>query len=218
MKITGIGSLPHDSVIKAVAYSLRHDLPFLPQMTGLGERMISQVLNKNELSKKYQALQLFTEKILEKNISQFKIQLAGPETCGTSELLIIEQINSFLEFFDKYKLRPIIFIDEPVLTLKSDHLKKVFIELKNLGVNSGLHSCAQFEWEKIECLETTYISFDLNLIKQPEITSKIKIAGFPPFITKEFNYSGEWISSSCGLASYTEKDCETILRNLENHK
>ncbi|MFH1065606.1 MAG: hypothetical protein V1734_03835 [Nanoarchaeota archaeon] len=41
--VTQIGSLPYDSVEKAVAYSLKHDIPFLPELPKLGDSMIQYI-------------------------------------------------------------------------------------------------------------------------------------------------------------------------------
>lgn len=217
MKTVGIGSLPHTNFQSAISYSLKHHLPFLPQMTSLGERMVDQVRSSKEITKKYQALDLFTEKILEHKISAFKIQIAGPETCKVDHQLILNEINKFLEYFSKYKLKPIVFIDEPVITFKSDHLKNVFAELSKLEVTSGLHSCAKFNTELVEEMNFDFLSFDAGLVTPSENTKKILINGIPPFSMPKFTIYGEWISSSCGLARYTEDECEKILKNLNNY-
>ena len=218
MKTVGIGSLPHRSVLNAVNYSLKHDLPFLPQMTSLGERMIPQVLANIEMTEKYQALTLFTEKLLEKKVSTFKIQLAGPETCNVENKIIMREINSFLNYFDQFNLRPIIFIDEPIITLKTEQLKNIFSELTNLQIISGLHSCAKFNWDKVENMNFDFLSFDAQITIPMKQTKKNLITGIPPFSKEKFQVNGTWISSSCGLARYSEDDCEKILLELNNYK
>jgi hypothetical protein len=218
MKTVGIGSLPHKSIQHAITYSLRHDLPFLPQMIQNGERMIPQVMGQDILLEKYSALEFFTEQILEQKLTQFKIQLAGPETCKTSDKIILQQILNFIKYFDNYNLKPIIFIDEPVLVPESIYLKNIFSEINKLGYISGLHSCAKVDIGKLEYLDNNFLSFDLSLTTVIEKTKKSLIYGIPPFSTSKYKFDGEWISSSCGLASFTENDCEIILRNLENYK
>jgi hypothetical protein len=218
MKTLGIGSLPHLNISDAVTYSLKHSLPFLPQMTSLGERMVEQVLSAQELSKKYIALSLFTEKIIEQKNSNFKIQIAGPETCNVDSKIILNEINNFLEYFEDYNLRPIVFIDEPVITFKSDNLKKIFNELANMKIMSGLHSCAKFDVGKVEDLNCDFLSYDAGLVLPNVNSKKNLIAGIPPFSKEKFIVSGEWISSNCGLAMYTEDECKKILINLENYK
>jgi hypothetical protein len=218
MKTVGIGSLPHKSIHDAVKFSIRHDMPFLPQMTSLGERMIPQVKSSKKLSEKYSSLSLFTEKLLETNTSFFKIQIAGPETCNTNESIILKEIENFLEYFEQFKLKPIVFIDEPVITMKSASLKNIFKELRSLDIITGLHSCASFDCTLVDKLETDYLSFDLGVISSAINSNKILIAGLPPFSEDRFKFTGDWISSSCGLAMYTENQCETILKNLKIYK
>jgi hypothetical protein len=218
MKTVGIGSLPHLNISEAISYSLKHTLPFLPQMTSLGERMVEQVLSTQELSTKYKSLSLFTEKIIEQNITTFKIQIAGPETCNVDDKKILLEINNFLKYFENYNLRPIVFIDEPIITFKSEHLKNIFNELTNMKISSGLHSCATFKLEQAEYLKCDFLSYDAGLVAPNLKSKKNLIAGIPPFSGKDFSIYGEWISSSCGLAMYTEEDCEKILINLRAYK
>lgn len=217
MKTLGIGSLPHHSVHNAINFSLRHTLPFLPQMTSLGERMVSQVLSSKDLQEKYTALESFTEKILEQNIVDFKIQIAGPKTCEVEEKIILKEINQFLNYFENYKMRPIVFIDEPVFNQNPEQLKNIFNELKNLNIVSGLHSCAKFEWKLTEGLSLDYLSFDIGLMLPKIESQKILVTGIPPFSKNLFHVSGEWVSSNCGLATFTESECEMILKNLESY-
>lgn len=214
MKTFGIGSLPHHSRQDAVNFSLRHSMPFLPQMTSRGERMVSQALSAKDLLEKYSALENFTEKILENKIIDFKIQIAGPQTCNVNDTIILKEINKFLNYFEKYKLRPIVFIDEPVFIQNSEQLKNIFDELRNLNIVSGFHSCAKFNWNLTEQLNFDYLSFDLGVMSAPPKFKKHLITGIPPF-SKKLEVLGEWISSSCGLAMFTEDECEMILKNLE---
>jgi hypothetical protein len=215
MKTVGIGSLPHKSIKDAVAFSLKHDLAFLPQMTSLGERMIPQTLSSRPLIEKYSALSFFTEKILENKISNFKIQIAGPETCRVEAHSILYEIDQFLKYFDKYNLTPIIFIDEPVFISQVYHLDKIFKELARQKIISGLHSCARLDWELVEKLEFNYLSFDIKIMFPLSQSQKILIAGIPPFTSKKYEFSGEWVSSSCGLAMFSEIESEKILENLK---
>lgn len=216
MKTLGIGSLPHHSSHDAVNFSLRHSMPFLPQMTSLGEHMVSQALSTKDLLEKYSALENFTEKILEKKIIDFKIQIAGPQTCNVNDTIILKEINKFLKYFEKYNLQPIVFIDEPVFSQNSEQLKNIFDELRNLNIVSGFHSCAKFNWNLTEPLNFDYLSFDLGVMSARPESRKNLVTGIPPF-SKKLEVSGEWISSSCGLAMFTEGECEMILKNLETY-
>jgi len=48
--ITQIGSLPLTDPKKAVAYSLQHDIPFLPELPLLGEGMLSYIRRPGSLA------------------------------------------------------------------------------------------------------------------------------------------------------------------------
>lgn len=218
MKTIGIGSLPHHSTHDAINFSFRHTMPFLPQMTSLGERMIAQALSSEHLTKKYIALESFTEKILKNKINNFKIQIAGPETCSASSKIILNEINLFLKYFNQYNLYPVIFIDEPVLKKNTTQLKNIYDELSKLNITSGLHSCAKFDWHQIRDLELDYLSFDSGIMSPPKEFQNHLIVGIPPFSKHIAGLTGEWISSSCGLATFSEDECDSILKNLESYK
>lgn len=47
---TQIGSLPFTDVDAAVSYSLQHDIPFLPELTALGDGMTEYIKNPGKLS------------------------------------------------------------------------------------------------------------------------------------------------------------------------
>jgi hypothetical protein len=47
---TQIGSLPFDNVDRAIAYSLQHDIPFLPELVVLGDAMLEYLKHPGELS------------------------------------------------------------------------------------------------------------------------------------------------------------------------
>ena len=47
--VTQVGSLPYDDVDKAVEYSLRHDIPFLPELPKLGDAMLEISARTDEL-------------------------------------------------------------------------------------------------------------------------------------------------------------------------
>ena len=48
--VTQIGSLPYDDVEQAVEYSLRHDIPFLPELPKLGDAMLEYAKEPGKLS------------------------------------------------------------------------------------------------------------------------------------------------------------------------
>ncbi len=48
--ITQIGSIPYQDVKQAVKYSLKHDIPFLPELPKLGDGVLDYIKNPGKLS------------------------------------------------------------------------------------------------------------------------------------------------------------------------
>ena len=48
--VTQIGSLPYEDIGEAVAYSLQHDIPFLPELPKRGDAMLNYAKNPGHLS------------------------------------------------------------------------------------------------------------------------------------------------------------------------
>ena len=72
--ITQIGSLPYDDVDQAVEYSLRHDIPFLPELPKLGDAMMDYIKQPGSMS----CLETFKRKAA--GFDVVKIQCLGPAT------------------------------------------------------------------------------------------------------------------------------------------
>jgi hypothetical protein len=227
IQTTGIGSLPHLKKTDAIEFSFKHDIPFLPQLTSLGENMIEQALSPLDPRQSHLALDSFLEKAHTLNSTSLKIQIAGPNTCQTSENPILKTIFKFVKILDENKLKPIIFIDEPCTMSDSVALQNIFDEINNAGFQSGLHSCNHFSLSTIKKFKINFLSYDSNImnIKNSEFL-KTHIVGVDPILNRpdEINqvlasYHDDIILSySCGLAKYTEDQCEQILNGLNQHK
>ena len=96
MMYTQIGSLPYDNVQLAVAYSLCHDIPFLPELPLLGDSMLTYIKQPEKLS----CLSEFKKH----EFTQVKIQCVGPTTLlasGYSEdealTRIYEHVSSIMD-------------------------------------------------------------------------------------------------------------------------
>jgi len=70
--VTQIGSLPYDDVKRAVDYSLRHDIPFLPELPLLGDSMLDYIQDPGKLS--------CLEEFQKNKFKTVKIQCIGPAT------------------------------------------------------------------------------------------------------------------------------------------
>lgn len=186
LTITQIGSLPYDNVREAVNYSLRHDIPFLPELPKKGEYMLEYIKNPGRLS----CLNEFRNAV--RGHSLVKIQTVGPVTIlsdskneYTEEQAINITKEHILRILDKLNVENIIcFLDEPSLETAGFDYKSMDMskkEYESLGIKSvdykalwrelhkrlipqinqerlefGVHTCGNFNWEKL---------FDLDFIK-----------------------------------------------------
>lgn len=164
--ITQIGSLPFKNAQTAVEYSLKHDIPFLPELTGRGERMFEYIKNPGQLSclKEFKKHQFET----------VKIQCVGPATLapGTyKEDEAIERVYNHLGAILN-GLRAdevIIFLDEPALGSAApdyeDLWSPVFQTLKAMfptfKITFGVHVCGNMDWDRLfDSKLIEIISFD----------------------------------------------------------
>ena len=72
--VTQIGSLPYDNVEQAVEFSLKHDIPFLPELPKLGDAMLDYIKNPGRMS----CLDTFKRKT--DGFDTVKVQCVGPAT------------------------------------------------------------------------------------------------------------------------------------------
>jgi len=185
--ITQIGSLPYDNVKEAINYSLRHDIPFLPELPKRGEYMLEYIKNPGRLS----CLKEFKEAV--KGYELVKIQAVGPVTIlsdnkskYTEEEAVDRTKEHLLGILDGLDVKKVIcFLDEPSLeTAGFDYESRGMSkeEYESLGIRSvdykslwkktynkliscfdeerlsfGIHTCGNFKWE--ELLLSTYLYF-----------------------------------------------------------
>src|SRR3989338_1455945 len=74
--VTQVGSLPLEDVGEAVAYSLKHDIPFLPELPKRGDAMLEYIKSPGKLS----CLAEFKKH----KFDTVKIQCVGPATLTLS--------------------------------------------------------------------------------------------------------------------------------------
>jgi hypothetical protein len=183
--ITQIGSLPYDNVKDAIDYSLRHDIPFLPELPKKGESMLEYIKTPGKLS----CLKEFKEAV--KGYDSVKIQAVGPVTIlsdnksrYTEEEAISKTKEHILRILDGLDAKEIIcFLDEPSLEtacfgyapkdmskeeceslgIRNIDYRRLWDELHDelsehideRGLEFGVHTCGNFNWEEL---------FDLNFI------------------------------------------------------
>ena len=232
--ITQIGSLPYDSVEKAIEYSLRHDIPFLPELPALGELMLDYIRNPGNLC--------CMEKFKESTYPVKKVQCVGPATLMQSRnkedkavernytedeavsmvcshlTAICSGLNSWFTY---------VFLDEPSLgNAGFDYASlwdAIFSTIKVEGTAiKGVHVCGKMDWDTMFRANIDIISFDAS---QSDITSYPHYAEFrqrggkiawgisKPEDIRDFQRD-DLITLACGLGTKREKDAEKGLELL----
>lgn len=231
--ITQIGSLPYDSAEKAVAYSLRHDIPFLPELPMLGDSMIQYIQNPGKLS----CLSEFKKH----SYDIVKVQCIGPATLAftgkysgeESVLQIYTHIDAILNGLNAKET--ILFLDEPALGQSGiDYESKWNDIFSCFNVTKGIHICGLTDFDRLFTADIDIISFDASLY---DITIYPKYLDFrqkggrvvwgisnADDIT-DF-HKGDLITMPCGLGGmnkntgkpYTEEECEKCLEMMVKAK
>ncbi len=159
-RITQIGSLPFTDVETAVAYSLRHEIPFLPELTALGDAMLDYVKNPGHLS----CLEAFKRHRFE----TVKVQCIGPATViqsGYEEDDAISRIYQHVErILDGLQAEEIIlFLDEPALGYVGFAYERLWEPLfESFPVIRGVHICGNMQWDHLFDAKIDIISFDAS--------------------------------------------------------
>jgi hypothetical protein len=177
--ITQIGSLPYDNISKAIEYSLKHDIPFLPELPKRGDLMTDYIKHPGKMS----CLEEFITAT--KGYDAVKIQCIGPasiisvtnrkfeeeKSIDVTSTHIIKIANSL----DAKKI--ILFLDEPTLETagydyaKDGMTKEVYESMGFIAVDYkrawenlverlkagtdyskiklGVHTCGNFDWKTL---------------------------------------------------------------------
>ena len=159
-RITQIGSLPFSDVERAIAYSLRHEIPFLPELTARGDAMLSYIKDPGNLS----CLEAFKEH----RFDTVKVQCIGPATLlqsGYSEDNAISRIYRHIEaILDDLQAEEILlFLDEPALGYTGVDFQRLWTPLfESFPVVRGVHVCGNMQWDLLFDAEIDIISFDAS--------------------------------------------------------
>ena len=201
--VTQIGSLPYTDPAEAVAYSLKHDIPFLPELPKLGDAMLEYIKHPGKLS----CLKEFKKH----KFDTVKIQCIGPATLMLSGYKedqalqrIIEHISAMLEGLQAEEI--ILFLDEPALGHSGVNFRELWQALfANFNVVSGAHVCGNMDWDLMfdSCL--SIISFDASkydLTKYSRYRSGKRIAwGIENKKQVKDFQQGDLITLPCGLGT-----------------
>ncbi len=216
--ITQIGSLPLRDPVAAVAYSLRHDIPFLPELPLLGDAMLSYIERPGELS----CLSEFKKH----EFGTVKVQVIGPATLILSGhepdaalIRIYRHVETILEGLRAEEI--ILFLDEPALGQAGFEFEELWRAIfSDFPVIPGVHVCGNMQWDllfKSDVIEI--ISFDASrydiTLYYPRHGKRIAWGITDPGQVKDFR-PGDLITPPCGLSPkfYSEDDMERVFATL----
>ena len=210
---TQIGSLPFTDVDEAVAYSLQHDIPFLPELTALGDAMLRYIKDPGHLS----CLEAFKQHTFD----TVKVQCIGPATLiqsGYEEEDAIARVYAHIEaMLDALCAKEIIlFLDEPALGYAGFDYQRLWAPLyESFAVVRGVHVCGNMQWDHLFAAGIDVISFDASkydITKYYDDRSGKRIAWGIEKETDAADYQvGDLITLPCGMphTSYTPAQAVT---------
>ncbi len=216
--VTQVGSLPLEDVSEAVEYSLRHDIPFLPELPKRGDAMMEYIKNPGTLS----CLKEFKKHKFE----TVKIQCVGPATLmlagfkGDEAIQrICEHITVITEGLEAEET--ILFLDEPALGQSGVNFKEPWQAIfSTFAVTPGVHVCGNMDWDLMFDSGLEIISFDasqFDITKYPKYRSGKKIAWGveKKEDVKDFE-AGDLLTLPCGMGTpvYKREDCDKNLEKL----
>jgi hypothetical protein len=219
-RVTQIGSLPYEDVSEALDYSLRHDIPFLPELTERREHMFEYILKPTD-PKRLSCLGDFKKAV--RGYEDVKIQSVGPATLilygGYSPEDAVERISTHISnTMDGLDVGNVfLFLDEPAIGQFRSDFKFLWGQIfGKFGVTKGVHTCGDANWKEIFESDIDVVSFDSSRCdvdighrNEKRIAWGIKNKGD----VKDFR-EGDLLTLPCGMSSpeYSVADCE---KNLE---
>ncbi|MFH1609235.1 MAG: hypothetical protein ABID40_01220 [Candidatus Bipolaricaulota bacterium] len=212
--VTQIGSLPLTDVEEAVAYSLRHEIPFLPELPLLGDSMLSYIKNPGQLS----TLRAFKRH----RYATIKVQAIGPATLilsgyGEDEALlrIYRHIEAILDGLVAEEV--ILFLDEPALGQVGFDFRRLWnLLFAGLPAVRGAHVCGNMQWDLLFSSEIDIVSFDASRYDitryYPRNGKRIAWGISDPTQVRDLQ-PGDLVTPPCGLSpqAYGPQDLERVL-------
>jgi hypothetical protein len=218
--VTQIGSLPYEDVDSAVEYSLRHDIPFLPELPVLGDAMMDYIKNPGNMS----CLEKFKQKVAGRDV--VKVQCIGPATLVLSAYPEDEAVERTYKhvaaILDGLNVPEIIvFLDEPALGQAGFDYKGLWAPLiGSFNATFGVHVCGNMNWDELFDSDIDIISFDASLYditKYPKYRNGKRIAwGIKTRDNIKDFQAGDLLTGPCGMGPkfFNTDDCEDRLRDL----
>jgi len=218
--VTQIGSLPYDEVNQAVEYSLRHDIPFLPELPKLGDAMLEYIKQPGRLS----CLRTFQERTA--GFETVKIQCVGPATLILSGYSEDEAVTRACEHIaavmDGLRVgNVILFLDEPALGQVGFDYRRLWSPLfESFAVTPGVHVCGNMNWDDLFRSEVEIISHDASkydITRYPAYRSGKRIAwGVQSRQDVRDFRDGDLLTLPCGMGPkfHEPGDCDIALKRL----
>jgi hypothetical protein len=203
LPITGIGSLPHQDIENAISYSLKHDIPFLPELPHLDGTM--EKVTENSCLKEF--LQRTNHLIIR------KIQSPSPEINSFK----INQFDNCINFIDA----PLIKDEEMLLnTLRGNALHCCAeIDIEQVLRLSPTHLSFDARFVKapelfLKTLIENKITPVVGIIStHKEYFSRLENHSLWIKVLRNFsNYC--WLSPACGLGNFSIEESEQVLQEL----
>lgn len=213
-RVTQIGSLPLADVEEAVAYSLRHEIPFLPELPLLGDAMLSYIKNPGQLS----TLRAFKRH----RFSTVKVQAIGPATLilagyeeGEALLRIYRHIETILDGLVADEV--ILFLDEPALGQTGFDFRRLWEPLfADLPVVRGVHVCGNMQWDLLFSSQLDIVSCDASRYDitryYPRHGKRVGWGILDPSQVRDLQ-PGDLVTPPCGLSplAYGPQDLDRVL-------
>ena len=216
--VTQIGSLPFSDVATAIEYSLQHDIPFLPELTALGDAMLEYVKRPGTLT----CLEAFKKHRFE----TVKVQCVGPATLIQGQydeddavMRVYQHVEAVLEGLQAEQI--ILFLDEPALGYVGFDFVRLWEPIfESFPVIRGVHTCGNMQWDQMFAAPIDIISFDASKYDISKyytdrggkriawgITDVSQVTDFQP---------GDLITGPCGLPhlTHSEGDAQERLSTL----
>lgn len=213
-KTTGIGSLPFTNLEKAIDFSLNLDLPFVPELTKMGDSLL-----KRDSS----ILLQMAERCIAKKL---KNQIIGP---ATFQKLSGQNFYEYTKYFkknlelnrdikEKYQLEFFLQIDEPILLSSSEDkifYRDLLLAIKDENIFPILHSCQKFESDFLfPHWEIPYLALDVQLNPQYVLHPQLFIEGYDPRLNTRGGNS-EYVSFTCGFGLMSDWETEKIQKKFK---
>jgi len=210
--ITQIGSVPFGNVDEALAYSWKHEIPFLPELVLNGEGMFDYIKNPGKLS--------CLDRFKSRKYSIVKVQCVGPATliAGVFDAedaveRIRKHVDMILDGLNASEV--ILFLDEPSLGKFKGDFGKLWKEVfDDRRVVRGVHCCGEGDWKKLFDSDIDVVSFDSSRYDVGKYRNGKRIAwGVSKFEDVKDFREGDFLTLPCGM-SHEGFDVELEFRKL----